>query len=121
MGSNSYISIPSSLKFCMCSLSNGLLLESLPKPSNSALTSTPSFTFCLNMSKSSDAIESFRKLKYSRCTLLLACLMALNMSLNLSLPVVRSVILLLCVNVIPFFSNISTIIESLVCEFAMLQ
>ena len=97
-GSNSYISMPSSRSFSMCERFSGRLLESLPNPSKSARTSTPSFAFMRRRSNSSDAIESLRKLKYSRCTLLLACRMASNISSNFSCPEVSSVTLLLWVN-----------------------
>ena len=45
---------------------NGWLLDQLPNASNMARTSTPSFTFSASKSKRALAMESLRKLKYSR-------------------------------------------------------
>ncbi len=95
-----------------CLFFRGLLFEKLPNPSNKALTSTPSFTFSARMSKRSEATESFLKLKYSRCTLLCACLMAQNISSNFSCPFIRSVMLLLSEKLIPFSLSCISIRES---------
>lgn len=93
----------------------------LPKASNNALTSTPSFTFSSKRSKSLLAIESFLKLKYSRWMLLLACCMAVNMSSNFSWPFINSVTELLCENLTPSLRNICTMSESEVCALDDMQ
>ena len=97
----------------MCFLRSGWLFESFPNPSNRARTSTPSFAFSASRSKSSEAIESFLKLKYSRCTLLRACLIAQNMSSNFSCPLISSVTLLLSENRMPSSRSCLTMVESL--------
>ena len=104
-----------------CFFLSGRLLELLPKASNSARTSTPSFTFSASRSKSMLAIESLRKLKYSRCTLLRAWRIALNMSSNFSCPFINSVTELLRENFTPSFCKQSTISESLVCATELLS
>ena len=104
-----------------CTFFNGRLFESLPKPSNSALTSTPSAALSARSLKSSEAIESLRKLKYSRCTLLRACRMALNMSSNFSCPLISSVTELLSEKLTPSSRSLSTISESDVCAPAAQQ
>ena len=113
-GSNSNISIPRERMLLRWRFCSGWLLESLPNPSNSARTSTPSFAFSARMSNRSDAIESLRKLKYSRWTLLRAWRMAWNISSNFSWPLISSVTLLLCENFTPSSSNWFTMSESLV-------
>lgn len=45
---------------------SGLLFDQLPNASNMARTSTPSFTFSASRANNALAIESLRKLKYSR-------------------------------------------------------
>ena len=45
---------------------SGLLFDQFPKASNIALTSTPSFTLSANKLNNALAMESLRKLKYSK-------------------------------------------------------
>ena len=96
----------------MCDFFSGWLFDEFPKPSKSALTVTPCLTFSASISKSRSAIESLRKLKYSRWTVSRACLMALNMSSNFSCPDISSVTELSCEKVTPCASICLTISES---------
>ena len=82
-----------------CSFFSGLLFDILPKASKMTRTSTPSFAFTASRSKSALPMESLRKLKYSMCMLLVACLSAANISSNFSCPHVSRVTLL-------FFENV---------------
>ena len=100
-----------------CFFFSGRLFELLPKASNRARTSTPSLAFSASRSKSMLAMESLRKLKYSRCTLLRAWRIARNMSSNFSCPFINNVTVLLRENFTPSARKRFTISESLVCAF----
>lgn len=71
--------------------------------------------FLAKQIKRSPAILSFLKLKYSKCTLCLACRIAWNISSNFSWPLIRSVTELSWEKRMPFPRSWFTINESLVC------
>ena len=71
------------------------------------------------MSNKAEAIESFLKLKYSKCIELFACLIAENMSLNFSFPLGSKVTLLFSVIGIPESRRYSTKTESARSAFAL--
>ena len=88
------ISIPRSFSILRCSFRSGRLFDRFPKSSNMARTSTPSFAFSASSVNSSLAIESLRKLKYSKWMLFWAFRMSRNRCVNLVRPLVSRVILL---------------------------
>ena len=113
IGSNSSISMPFALIAFRCFFFRGLLLELFPKESNRALISTPSSAFFARRSNSALAIESFLKLKYSRCMWCLAFFISSNKSINFSWPLLRIFTSLLVVVCIPYSFRYSMIVESL--------
>ena len=60
------IATPLSSSIFRCSFRKGRLFDKFPKSSNKALIVTPSLAFSANRVNNSLAIESLRKLKYSR-------------------------------------------------------
>ena len=115
IGSTSYISTPRLRRASRCLFLSGRLLELFPKESYKVRTSTPCSAFSASNSKRARAMESLRKLKYSKCTLDFACLIAENMSWNFSVAAFIGTTLLSCENVTPAFLNVATTVLSTVC------